>query len=270
MSSSGDDRKHPPSERKRQLARHRGQVAKSHDLASAASLVIALLALRLLGDPLCQRISALWTDSLAKGLEPRWSLEDTTHQLVGAGILLTLTTLPFLALLAGASILIHLAQTGPLLATAAAAPQWNRVDPVSGFRRILSPRGWLRLGFGLGKIAAVLAVVGLTLRTDGERLLALGSEPLMVLAPELFNSLTNIVLRIAVVLLALGVVDYGFQRWRFEQDLRMTDEELREELRESQGDPLVRQRRKELLQHGFSNHAPGRGPEPVRSVVTSR
>lgn len=262
MSTSGEERKHPASERKRQLSRERGQVPKSHDLASSGSLIVALLAIRYLGGPLCHRLTSLWTDAFARGLEPSWSVADAVHRLVGVAAIATMAVLPLLLVLLCSAILVHIAQTGPLLAVPAVTPQWSRIDPLSGFRRLVSPRGWLRIVFGIGKIAAILGVVWMTLRAEGRDWLSLGSEPLPSLVLALFENLSDIALRIALVLLLLGAFDYGFQRWRHEEDLKMTDQELREELRESQGDPQLRQRRKELREPA--------GPAGVRSSALLR
>lgn len=235
MSQDGAEKKHPATLRKRQQARERGQVARSHDLASAGFLIITLLALRHLGKPLYERLASQWTDSLASGLDLSWTFQDAVHRLAGAAALIAFAVLPLLSVMFIAGILMNLVQTGFLLATSALTPDFRQTSPLAGLQRIFSIRGLMRLVFGLFKIVVIVAVTWATLRTRSEALCSIWSQPLPILANSLFTHLFDVCIRIAAALLSLGLIDYGFQRWRHEEDLKMTDQELKEELKESQG-----------------------------------
>ncbi len=235
MSGDGAEKKHPATPRKRQQAHERGQVAKSHDLASAGCLMTALLALRYLGKPLYERIASQWSDSFASGLDLAWTLQDAVNHLAGAAALIAFAVLPLLSVMFIAGIVANLSQTGVLMTTSALTPDFRRASPLAGLHRIFSTRGLMRLAFGLFKIIVIAAVTWLTLKTRSEALLTIWSQPLPILANSLATHLFDVCIRIAAALLSLGLLDYGFQRWRHEEDLKMTDQELKEELKESQG-----------------------------------
>ncbi len=235
MSQDGAEKKHPATPRKRQQARERGQVARSHDLASAGFLFVTLLAFRHLGRPLYERLASQWTDSLASGVDLSWTFQDAVQHLAGTAALTAFAILPLLSVMFVAGILINLVQTGLLLTTSALTPDFSRTSPLAGLQRIFSIRGLMRLLFGLFKVAVIVAVTWATLKTRSEALFTIWSQPLPVLAASLSNHLLDVCIRIAAALLCLGLIDYGFQRWRHEEDLKMTDQELKEELKESQG-----------------------------------
>jgi flagellar biosynthesis protein FlhB len=243
MSGDQADKKHPATERRREQARREGQVSKSADLSSAAMLMIALLCLRWLGGPLCGRVATGLSDSLSGGLVAAWSFQDAMHQLFAAAALLALATLPLLSLMFLSGIVVNVSQTGLLLTPSAVAFKWKHVSPLGGIKRIASVRGLMRLGFGVFKVLVIAAVAYLAVRSRHQGILAMGSASVPVLVVALFENLFGICIWIATALLALGALEYAFQRWRYEQDLKMTDQELRDEMKESQGDPQTQQQR---------------------------
>jgi flagellar biosynthesis protein FlhB len=118
------------------------------------------------------------------------------------------------------------------------------LDPMQGFRRMFSLSNVVKLAFGLVKIVIVGAVAFWALYSHRTEIIAAAALDV----PQLGSFLVSLVLwtslKIAGALLILALLDYGYQRWKFEQDLRMTPQELREEMRNMQGDPQVAARRR--------------------------
>jgi flagellar biosynthesis protein FlhB len=246
MSEGTGDKKHPATARRRERARQEGKVSRSADLSSAVMLMIALLCLRWLGGPLCQRVAQGLSDSLSQGLATAWTFQDAMQQLLRAAALFALAALPILSVMFLAGIAVNVSQTGLLITPSAVAAKLKHISPLAGFKRIASIRGMMRLGFGIFKVLMIALVAYAAVRPRLTAIIAIWSEPVPVLARSLFENLFEVCIWIAGALLALGLVEYGFQRWRFEQDLRMTDEEMREEMKEMQVDPQMQKRRKEL------------------------
>ena len=240
------DKKHLATPRHRERARAEGRVSKSPDLASAALLMLALLCLRWLGGPLLEKVAIELSQSLSAGPAMSWTVEDAVNRLSRAAVLMAFLLTPILSLLFIGGIAANVAQTGWLLTPSAVAPNIAHLNPLAGVKRIASLRGLMRLGFGIFKVAVIATVAYFAIRSRGASIVAIGATPLPELAHELFATIFEICLRIAAALLVLGFVEYGFQRWRYEQDLMMTDQELRDEMKESQGDPQSRDRRKQL------------------------
>jgi len=243
-----EERTEPATPRRREEARGRGQVARSADLSSAVILLAAVLALRFMGRPLAGSIFSS-ASTVLEGLafvdgDPALLLS----QFGGAFSAVLLGFLPFVGILLAAALGANLAQVGFLFSAGPLTPDFNRIDPVSGFGRLVSLRGLVRILGGLLKVGAVALVVFWTLWAERIRLVelsGLGFEQILGAAVDLMMTMS---LRAALVLLVLAIADYGFQKWQYERDLRMSKRELREELRRYEGDPRIRERRRAIQQ----------------------
>jgi flagellar biosynthetic protein FlhB len=241
-----DERTEPATPRRRREARERGHVARSADLASAVILLGAVLALEFTGRSVAAGLRASVSGVLGGLAEIDGGPQDLVLRFGGAMSSALLGLIPFAVVLAGAAAGIHLLQVGFLWTAKPLAPQLERLDPVEGFRRIFSGRSLVRLLGGLLKAGAVAAVVLLTLWAERERLVGLSGVSFEDALKYGANAVFVLSLRAALALLGLGLLDYGYQRWQYERDLRMSRAEVREELKRYEGDPRVRDRRRQV------------------------
>jgi flagellar biosynthetic protein FlhB len=239
-----EDRTEPATPRRREEARERGQVARSADLSSAAVLLAAVLALRFAGRPLTQGLFAS-TSAVLEGLAG----VDGDPAAVwvhfgGAFTAVLLGFLPFVGIVLTAAVAVNLFQVGFLLTAHPLMPDLGRLNPVDGLARLFSVRGLVRLAGGLLKLGLVGLMVFWTIWAERASLVELsgrGFEQIPGISVDLMETLS---LRAALALLVLAVAEFGFQKWQFERDLRMSKRELREELRRFEGDPRMRERRR--------------------------
>ncbi len=183
----------------------------------------------------------------------RLSIENVAAQ-GSSGLLYILTLLlPLAAGLFIAAAAVNVAQVGFLVTFQPLTPQLSRVNPLKGFGRIFSRRGFMRLLFGIFKLNVVGIVLYRTIRSrvandSPESLLALITlEPLgaMKFASD---ALFQLGARASAALLALALLDFAFQRWQHARDIMMTKQELREELKRMEGDPKIKERRRKIQQ----------------------
>jgi flagellar biosynthetic protein FlhB len=121
-------------------------------------------------------------------------------------------------------------------------PDLSRVSPASGWKRIVSTQGAANLVKAIAKIALVLGIAWRTLwRTGADAVAAPGMTP-DVLLGFAGHGLRRLLLAMALALAVLGALDYLWQRWRYEQSLKMSRQEVKEEQKETEGDPHVRAR----------------------------
>jgi flagellar biosynthetic protein FlhB len=137
----------------------------------------------------------------------------------------------------------HFLQIGPMFTPSRLVPDFSRVDPVSGLARMRERAGVGRWFMGLFKLAAVLCVAGFSLWNRREQLVGLVAFDLPHMATSAWQILLTLGWQAGGTLAGLAAVDYLFERWRLERALRMTPQELREEMREMRGDPQVAARR---------------------------
>jgi flagellar biosynthetic protein FlhB len=140
--------------------------------------------------------------------------------------------------------MFNVLQTGLLWRPQTLAPDLSRVNPATGLRRIFSIANLGRLVFAIIKIIVVAAVAVRSLSNEHETILGLAMLETPQVAIILTRTVLWIALQVAAMLFVLALLDYAFQWWRHEQGLKMTNAEVREELRNLQGDPQVAARRR--------------------------
>lgn len=250
------DKTHDPTARRRRQAREAGRVAQSYDLSSAILLLGSLAIVMLAGAGLVEMLAGALHDSL-NGDSWRSLVQDPqagSRLLTGPlARLLPALARALLPVLVGATLLTLAAswlQSGLLLRPQRIVPELGRVNPLTGLRRVFSGASLVRVGFGVLKVAVAGGIAAGALWSRREELAMLAALGPADLAARIWDICLSTTLTIGAVLLALAAVDYLYQRWRLEQELKMTPDEVRQEMRELEGDPQVAARRRELRSLG--------------------
>ena len=240
------DKTHEATPHRRQQAREEGQVVRSQDLASAGLLVGGLLILWYFGGGLAEFLGTLTSDYLGREAWMEFDQPTFVAETVSLAWRLGLALLPLLALLMGAAVLTHMGQFGFLYLPGKLALDWQRINPLPNAQRIFSMNNWVHLGFGLIKVGLIFAVASWSVWGERHKLLNLAELPANAIAVYLLQTMLWTSLKIGLALLTLAIFDYGYQYWKHEQDLRMTTQELKEEIKTQQGDPQIAARRKQI------------------------
>lgn len=246
MADEQGEKSQDPTPHRRQKAREEGQVAKSQDLASSVLLLAAMVSLLMLGAGIVEHLALLLQAHLSG---PAWLTADTNFVVVqwnGVVFDLARHVLPFLGLIVLAAIAVNLAQGGLLYLPDKLVPDVSRLDPIQGLQRVFSMASVARLGFGVFKVIVVSSVAAVVLYKERETVLGLAALSIPQIAAYLAQVLLWTTVKIGGALLILAVLDYGFQWWKQEQDLKMTSQEVREEMRQLEGDPQVAARRRQV------------------------
>ncbi len=243
---TGGERTLPASPLKRQRARERGHVAKSQDLVAAGSMLFALVTLWFFGTDMFAQMVETMRQYLAQGSHLEISLSSAPRAAIEILLHFGAIMAPVLIMLTLAGLTLNYVQVGFLFAPEAIAPKFERLNPVSGFQKFFSVRSFVELVKSLLKLGLIGAVVFMTVRGRWENLFVLSHlSPVGVIYAV--GEITALIwFRIMLVMVAIGILDYMFQRWQYEQDLRMTVQEAREELKELEGDPRIRQRVRQI------------------------
>jgi flagellar biosynthetic protein FlhB len=154
--------------------------------------------------------------------------------------------LPILGILLAGAVAASVLQTGFLFLPQRLKFDAARLDPVKGLGRVFSPENLVQTLFGLLKIAAIAAVAAASLYAERATILGMSAMDGPRMAEALGHVMATAALRIGVALVVLALADYGFRRWKHEQDLKMTPQELREEMKRLEGRPEIATRRKRL------------------------
>lgn len=239
-----DEKTEPATPRKRQEARERGQVARSQDLSSAVILLAAILSFEFFGSAYVGGLVAGAVDLLENLAHIDGDRQDLAATYGRAGVAALMGMIPFLILVLIAAVAVNLFQVGFTLSGESLVPKFEKMNPIEGMKRFFSMRSFMRLLLGLLKLTAVGVVIFLTIWMERERLLSLiGVEFNEIVVYGVDLTLT-VSLRAVLVLLILAILEYGYQKWQYEQDLRMSKREVKEEFKRLEGDPKIKERRR--------------------------
>jgi flagellar biosynthetic protein FlhB len=253
---------------RRQQARDEGQVAHSQDLGAAISLLGGLLILAMAGPALLAFLAGFLTRQL--GGEPwltgdaPFILERWQELILGLGKVL----FPVLGLGMLLAVVVHLLQVGPMFLPEKMMPDFSRVDPFRGFQRLFSLPNVMRLTFGIFKVVIIGVVALFAIYKRREEILALSAFDIAQIAWFTWDLCFWTCAKIGLALFILAIVDYAFQWWQHEQDMKMTPQEVREEMRNLQGDPAVLARRRGVQRQLALNRIPKAVPK-ADVVVTN-
>ena len=260
MADTDGDKTQDATPHRREQARSEGQVAKSQDLASAALLLVGLSALLWLGGPVVEMMGHYATEQLGGDPWLTADLQFFVAQEQHVAYALACCLLPIFGLLMFTGIAANFLQVGFLFLPEKLAPDLMRLDPLQGFARLFSLASLVRLVMGLLKMGLVAGVAYASLYGQREKILGLAAMTTLGFANFLTQILIWTSMKIAMALLLLAVLDYGFQWWKQERDLRMTTQEVREELRNLEANPQMAARRKQvqrqLALHRISSAVP--------------
>lgn len=240
------DKQHEATPHRREKAREEGQIARSHDLAAAAVLVAALIIVLYLGGDVVRFLAEYAHRQLGDQIWQSINRDSVTSEWYFVVANLARHFLPLLGLVCLAAVLANLGQVGFLWLPGKLSWDLDRLNPLSGAQRLLSLSSAVRLAFGIFKILVVAAVAYWCLWSERDEVVLASSLDIGQLAKYLIDISLWTCIKIGTALLILALADYAFQWWKHEQDLRMTTQELREEMKYLQGDPQVAARRKAI------------------------
>ena len=240
--SGGSDKTEKPTPKRRREARKEGQVARSVDLVQWVALLVSTFVLPASIATLLDRLSVATRETVQ--VASRAEAGPSYGQLGDVLMLVALGLAPLFVVLFGVVLGGLAAQGGVVLAPAAVKPKWERVSPKAGFKRMFSAQSLMETAkavfrlvvFGLVIWAVVLGTV---------RELVRGMPLDLEVAVPLLGDRLLLALRVsAAVGVIIGLADFGYQRHQHEKRLKMTRFEVLQEHKSSEGDPLIRSRRR--------------------------
>ncbi|WP_159999063.1 flagellar biosynthesis protein FlhB [Roseomonas sp. 18066] len=248
---TGQEKSLDASPRKLQQARERGDLPMSREGSSFGLYAMVLLLLGLAGGVIGGRFSAVLLPMLEQP-EAFLDFNERGFERAGAAVLeaLTIVLLPVFGLLVAGSLVPHLLQNNLVLAPERLEPKLSHLSLIAGFKRLFGLKGFFEFGKNLVKALAVAAAcwaVALPLYEQSPYLAAL--DP--VAFPHLVvGALSTMLGAITLVAALVAIIDISFQRFEYGRRQRMTHQEMREEMRATDGDPhmkaALRKKRRQL------------------------
>lgn len=248
-----EDKQFEASQQKLKKARENGSVVKSKDFSTALGMLVMFSVIIKLSPFIWDQIAVLFVYLYDK--IPDKHIEDIgyVHLLTSIVIPTVLIIGPILILAGFIGILGDLIQIGPLVTTKPLEPSLDKLNPTKYFKNLMSPKTAFELVKNIVKVA-LLGYVGWMVYTDHlEAIIGLANiDNSFAVMSEFGNLIIDFVMKAGIAFLIIAAADYGMVRWKFLQDQKMSFKEVKDEYKNSEGDPHVkaalRQRRQQMMQ----------------------
>lgn len=233
------DKTEEPTAKKRADARKKGQVAKSQELNTAFVLLIGFLVLRILWEYIYSNI-AEYTIYLYSHLSHSVTTEGISELFIGIMIILAKTVLPVMFAILIIGLAINLFQVGFTFSTEQLEFKLDKLNPINGFGRIFSKRSLVELFKSLFKIIVIGYFLWLYLKDQ----IPLLPQFIFFDLPHSLATAADIIFTMAFqvvgVIMVMAAADYAYQKWQTTQDLMMTKQEVKDEYKQTEGDPQIK------------------------------
>lgn len=243
----GAEKSEQPTAKRMSEARNEGNLAKSQDLNVALGLLAGMGLLALFGGSIFDRI-VIWTQMIWREMataqpDIEWFLAESPAWLA---FLISLVA-PFMGLLALLTILLTISQVGLLFTVKPFQPKFSKfLNPIPGLLKMFQRDSWVRLLMSLAKVAIVTAVAYVVISSELSAVASIGLYPLESIFSDVSAMSLDLGIKMALAMLILAIIDWRYQKFTHNEQLKMTKEEVREETKQMEGDPKVRQRRRKI------------------------
>ena len=231
-----------PTARKRRKAREEGQVAKSQEVSTALMFLAAFYALRLFAGGIFERIIGIFQNNilLIGNLEMVYNERYFASRVGYMFLQGFLIALPMFIVSMAVGLTANLIQVGWYPTSKPLTPKLNRLNPISGFKRIFSFRALMDLFKSLAKLAAIIAVIYSVVTDEIQSIPHLVDMGLLQSLTYVGNVIINMGINVGIVFIFIALLDFSYARWKHTKDLRMSKQEIKEEYKQTEGNPLIR------------------------------
>jgi type III secretion protein U len=262
-----DDKTEEPTDKKLRDAKDKGQSPKSPDVNAAAGLVAAVICLGAAGPASFDHLRKILRIVQERGITVQGDVElqGLALDIAKEGLL---AVLPFVAAAVLTGIVASFAQVGVQISFEPLTPDFDKVNPGSGIKKVFSVKSLI----DLVKMIAKATLLGVTAWVVCKDLLPLLVGAVM-LSPEgvaqvAWEAVLKLLKASLGVFIVLGPADFALQKWQFMKDQRMSKDEVKRENKESEGDPETKGKRKQIAEE-MAHEAPARRAVPGSSVVVA-
>ena len=267
-SESGADKSEEPTEKRLRESREKGQIARSRELNTLVVMLAGTGGLLATGASIRDAMSNIMRGNFSLSRETLLDERNMALWLAASGEVALMALIPLLVVLLVASIIGPIGLGGWLFSAQAMAPKFSRMNPLSGIKRMFSMHALVELLKALAKFIVILIVGLLVLSADSDDLLAIANEPIESAIMHAAQIVGWSALWMSCGLILIAAVDVPFQLWDNKQKLMMTKQEVKDEYKDSEGKPEVKQRIRQL-QHEMTQRRMMQAVPQADVVITN-
>lgn len=249
----GGEKTEPATAKKLQDAREEGQVAKSREVGNAFGLIALFLILKVYIETMGKNFVDLFNSTYNKIPEVVTDMSATAAQnpiinfLNNAIIVLLTIIAPVLIIGFAVAFISEVVQVKWKVTTKPLIPKFSRINPLSGFKKIFSKQAIFELVKSLLKIFIVLFVAYKTIEGDMDKLLVLYDIPFSEAVLYVGSVAINVGFTISITYLIIAILDFAYQKYKFNEDMKMTKQEVKDEYKNVEGNPEIKGKQKQRM-----------------------
>lgn len=249
----GGEKTEPATAKKLKEARDDGKVMKSRELSSAVDLIVLFLLLKIFSTYVSQGLMNEFTNvyksipDIVSDSAGGMTVRTTDIILKDMVIEIVKIMAPFLAFGVVVAFLINVVQVGWKVTTKPMKPDLNKFNPLNGFKRMFSKDSVFELVKAILKIVLIAYVAYSSIKKNSNVLLLLYDIPLLQAVILVGNIIIDTGLKISLIYLILGAADWFYQRYKFNDDMKMSKQEVKDEYKNTEGNPEIKGRQRQRM-----------------------
>ena len=250
----GGEKTEPATAKKLKDARDEGKVAKSRELNSAFDLIVLFLCLKIfvsfVGEKFIDIFSYIYENmpDFVKINEGGLSVQAVAGLIASVTLKSLLIMLPFMAFGFVVTLLVSIVQVGWKVSTKPMKPELSKLNPSNGFKRIFSKDSLFELVKSILKIVIIIYIAYTSIKDNANDLFALYDLGLNQAVALVGTLIINTGIKISIVYLVIGLADFIYQKHKFNEDMKMTKQEVKDEYKNTEGDPQIKGRQRRKMQ----------------------
>ncbi|PHS70585.1 MAG: flagellar biosynthesis protein FlhB [Methylophaga sp.] len=258
--SSAQEKTEQPTAKKLNDAREKGQVPRSKELTTVAVLIVSAVAMMFMGGEIAESLTEVMKNSFTFDRQQAFDPTAMAHHFLNSLNTIALDLGAFLAVTVLAALLAPASIGGWNFSVQAMGVKVEKLDPIKGLKRIFGPQGLAELGKALGKFLLIGIISTLILWNLRDQLLTLGKQEVDVAMTALGSLVLWVFLAISSSLIIIALIDVPFQLWNHNRQLKMSKQEIKDEMKQTDGNPeqkgRIRRLQIELTQQRMMQDVP--------------
>lgn len=231
--------------KRKEEARSKGQVAKSNDVNAAFIILAAFGVLNFWGSYMYQELTALMRSIFTGIPQQQFTVPEIQHLFFAVGLIFFKVALPVMVAILAVSLVMNYLQVGFVFSLEPLLPDFGKINPITGFGRLFSKRSLVELAKAIVKLVIVCYFVYRFIDRSIGQIPSLMGTDLNAGLKMAAGLVADLVFQISAVMIILAGLDYLYQNWEYQQNLMMSKEEVKQEYKQTEGDPHIKGKIKE-------------------------
>jgi len=258
-----------PTEKKLKDTRNKGRTAKSQEVNTAILLISAVIYFLYLGFYMIDGVNLVMREYFSSVGAYDLTPASTQHLIKITFRQIFFLTMPFMFTMALAGVVSNYWQNdGWIFSWSPLAPKFNKLNPLTGWKKFLGKEGLMNLGKSLVKLTLIGTAVYMASDDEWDLIPALMDSTIIQIFQILGDQILSLVLKVLFVLIILAIIDFAWQKYQFNENLKMTKQEVKDERKQQEGDPIIKQRIKQKQFEMFRNRMMASVPE-AEVIITN-